>query len=379
MSAPPLRQPPLVRGQGSEEGELIALDAFGRRRIRSTLAARIGPVAAFAAGAVLAALLGGCGAVADDERMPKPATKEAVELTRIRWDAAPGHAGVLRVGGDAVWLVSEHHESGSNLWRIDGEPPAPRLVPLDARVADVVAGDDEVWAITRDSEGSARVAHVDVDAGYQLAEKDLSSRCGEPGGRSVVFDSRLWLECRESVLVFDRAQRGPVDRLQAPGFSGLLAASNGLWLALADELVGVAGEADGRAIPLPSRFETLGDYANQDAWAIDGTEAWAIGAVGDAPALLRVDLRNGQATATPLADSFYDDLALVGGEMWLATSDELEIHRYRRALPPTRLGTIGLGARGPAGSALRVDATTGTAWISVTAREFAIFRVDTTG
>jgi hypothetical protein len=292
---------------------------------------------------------------------------------------------ISSIGGEVSFELTAP-DFVSNVFRVDPRTLTVRRLPIGRTLGDLFVGDGQLWATDYPLDGDRlQVFRVERD-GRGLDEKDVPSACktGE-GGWSVVYEGMLWLDCGHRVVVFGPEERGPLKTIPARGYSGLLAADNGLWLAAKDALEAIAGPSTGTRIDLPRGFQPAGDYASQDAWDVEGDEAWAHGDLGPGDGytyvLVKVDLDRGSVSSTqiPDPDLLYADLAIAGSEVWLAESED-SILRFSRADRPSELGRLRLPVPAPNRDqklgGISVHSGAGYVWVGALGGEARLFRID---
>ena len=271
----------------------------------------------------------------------------------------------------------------SNVFRLQPDTLEAERLPL-GRVVDYVFSDEGLLWVVEDSVPDRPMGVSLVGLDLSLERKRADACPGGLGGRSVAFGRRLWLDCGHRVLVFDPAHAAPVGEYDLPRLSAILKTRGGIWAATDRELRCLAGQCTGRRIRLPDDFLAEADYATVPGWDVDGDEAWAQGVIGGGFGLARVDLRSGEVRTSPLPppNSTYDDISVVGSEVWIADSSEWSVHRFERAIPARPLGELSLPTppkREEDRIAVTLDRGAGWVWITTIGAENVLYRAPIPG
>jgi hypothetical protein len=329
----------------------------------------------------------GCGSSVETPRVTTPKETPAEDLVRVPWSTE--ERGLPLIEGDegGVWITSLGGEVSfpaddgtpvSNLFRLDPETLDAQRLPVGRLVERVFSDDGMLWAIGMSlPDRPMEVFSLGFD--LSVARKQASACPGGLGGRSVAYGGRLWLDCGHRVLVFEQAQSAPVAEHRVPNLAALLEAGNGLWAASDRDVSCLDGACAGRTIGLPESFLPAGDYASSPGWDVDGEEAWAQGLLGEGAGLARVDLDTGEVGTSALGNAgFYDDIAVVGDEVWVADTAGWSIRRFERALPAHPRGELRLPAR-PQNErdrvSIQIDKGGGWVWITASGTDVALYRV----
>jgi hypothetical protein len=318
----------------------------------------------------------GCGNSGEVSRSTTPDQESTEQLVRVPWsversglprvEAETVGVWIASLGGE-VWFPRDDGSVVSNVFRLDPDTLEAQRLPL-GRVVDYVFSDEGLlWVIEKSvTDRPMGVSSVGLD--LSLERKRADACPGSLGSRSVAFGGRLWLDCGHRVLVFEPAHAAAVAEYDLPRLSALLKAPGGLWAATDRELRCLAGRCTGRTIELPDDFLAEADYATLPGWDLDGDEAWAHGLLGDGFALVRVDLRSGEVRTSPLPppNPTYDDISVVGTEVWIADSSTWSIRRFERAIPARPLGELSLPTPPPREDRITVWIDRGAGWVWIT-------------
>jgi hypothetical protein len=286
-------------------------------------------------------------------------------VERVQWDDADGGA-TFFADGRVLWIHSSGYH-GSNVWRVDPQTHVPKRVAM-ARVDDLIAGDGQLWAVSRD-----RLSYVDV-RGYRLRAKQLPKGCGTTQQDRFVHSSRLWFRCDLDghFAIFTPERATPVRRLKLDG--DLVQAGGGLWLLdLYHVFRCIEGPCKGQRFP----FGTTG------AWDTQGSTGWMFSTTTQPRDGLIYLVQFGSHANTSFSVKLPRPLVLpaltvVGDELWVHEPLKSEIVRYSINDPeaPPRLLTLP-GVSRSAMLLARIETAAGYAWISVKegTNTFKLFRV----